>query len=105
MKTTLKTRKEQQMANPHPVPHWKPGISGNPKGRPKQEHSITQTIRDMMDEKPEIKRALGGKIFQLALAGDMVAIKTIWNYIDGMPPQTPSVQILNQGEMEIQFTE
>lgn len=63
------------------------GKSGNPKGAPKKEHSITQTIKDMMDEKPEIKKALGAKILDMALKGDVTAMKTLWNYIDGMPQQ------------------
>jgi len=63
------------------------GQSGNPKGAPKKEHSITQTIKDMMDENPEVKRELGEKILTMAKRGDIVAIKTLWNYIDGMPKQ------------------
>ena len=59
----------------------------NVKGRPPKGHSITETIRAMMDEKPEIKKALGAKILQMAVEGDITAIKTIWNYLDGMPAQ------------------
>lgn len=72
------------------------GQSGNMDGRPKKEHSITQTIRDMMDEKPEIKKALGAKILEMAMKGDLTAIKTIWNYLDGMPLQ--SADITSGGE-------
>lgn len=70
---------------------WKPGQSGNPKGAPKKEHSITQTIRDMMDERPEIKKALGAKILDMAMKGDITAMKTLWNYIDGMPKQDTQI--------------
>jgi hypothetical protein len=63
----------------------------NPNGRPKKGHSITETIRAMMDEKPEIKKALGAKILQMAVEGDITAIKTIWNYIDGMPLQKSEI--------------
>lgn len=70
---------------------FQPGQSGNPKGRPLKGHSITETIREMMDEKPEIKKALGGKIFQMALGGDMTAIRTIWNYLDGMPKESHDI--------------
>ncbi len=65
-----------------------PGVSGNPNGRPPKGHSITDTIRAMMDEKPEIKRALGQKVLQMALEGDGAALRLIWSYIDGMPKQT-----------------
>lgn len=69
-------------------------VSGvlNPNGRPLKGHSITETIRSMMDEKPEIKKALGGKILKLALEdGDMAAIRLLWNYLDGMPVQVNEV--------------
>lgn len=70
---------------------WKPGESGNPNGRPPKGHSITDTIRAMMDEKPEIKKALGAKILQSAADGDITAMKLIWNYLDGMPTQKQEV--------------
>lgn len=72
---------------------FKPGQTGNSNGRPKKEHSITQTIRDMMDEKPEIKRALSSKILEMAMKGDITAMKTLWNYMDGMPQQGMDLNI------------
>lgn len=64
----------------------------NRNGRPPKGHSITETIKAMMDEKPEIKKALGGKILKMALEdGDMAAIRLLWNYIDGMPVQKNEV--------------
>jgi len=68
-----------------------PGMSGNPNGRPRKEHSITDTIKAMMDEKPEIKRALGEKILDMAMKGDVTAIKTLWQYMDGMPLQKSEI--------------
>lgn len=79
------------MANPHPTAGWKKGQSGNPKGSPGKEHSITQTIKDMMAERPEIKKALGAKILEMAMKGDITAMKTIWQYMDGMPLQQTDV--------------
>ena len=64
-----------------------PGSTANPNGRPLKGHSITETIKAMMDEKPEIKQALGSKVIQYALNGDMTAMKMLWQYIDGMPTQ------------------
>jgi hypothetical protein len=83
---------EKQIENKSDKPWlWKPGESGNPMGRPHKGHSITETIRRMMDEKPEIKKALASKILQSALDGDITAMKTIWNYIDGMPLQKQEI--------------
>lgn len=83
------TVEEKQINNTSDKPWlWKPGQTGNPNGRPPKGHSITETIRAMMDEKPEIKKALGAKILKMALdEGDMAAIRLLWNYLDGMPVQ------------------
>ena len=70
----------------------------NKNGRPHKGHSITETIRAMMDEKPEIKKALGAKILQMAVEGDLQAIRTIWGYIDGMPTQRNETDLTSMGE-------
>ena len=70
---------------------WKEGQSGNPNGRPPKGYSITETIKAMMDEKPEIKKALGNKILEMALKGDITAMKTLWQYMDGMLKQTTDI--------------
>jgi len=63
----------------------------NRKGRPPKEHSITDTIKQFMDDKPEIKEAISKKILQLVLDGDVQTIKTLWGYLDGMPTQKHDV--------------
>lgn len=78
---------KKQENNRKPKNMWKPGKSGNPKGRPPKDYSITEAIRAVMDEKPEVKRALAEKIVEMALGGDFNAIKTIWAYMDGQPRQ------------------
>jgi hypothetical protein len=88
---------EKQEVNRKPGT-WPPGVSGNPKGRPPKGHSITETIRNMMDENPEIKKALGAKILQMAVEGDIQAIRTVWGYIDGMPTQRNETDITSGGE-------
>ena len=67
---------------------FKPGQSGNPKGRPKKGYSITEWFQEMLDSKPEVKDAIGKSIVEKALKGDPTALKLVWNYMDGMPKQT-----------------
>lgn len=81
------------MANPNPTNPIKPGETRNPNGRPPKGYSITETIKDMMAEKPEIKQALANKILEAALKGDITAQKLIWNYLDGMPVQKTDLTV------------
>lgn len=78
---------KQQENSKVPGRPFPPGVSGNPKGRPKKGYSITEMMQEMLGSEPEKKRALGEAILQKALAGDVTAIKTLWNYMDGMPKQ------------------
>lgn len=71
-------------------------ISGtpNPNGRPKGAGiSITTAIKRELEKIPEGQKAtyldlLVKKILKKGIVeGDNVTIKSIWNYVDGMPPQ------------------
>lgn len=71
-------------------PHWVEGQSGNPNGRPRKEFSLTEGLREYIaeqdpDRKKERRDALIEKTYQMALRGDLGAIKEIWNRLEGMP--------------------
>ncbi len=70
---------------------YKPGQSGNPKGRPKKGYSITDWFQNMLASTPEVKETLGKSILRKALEGDATAQKLIWNYMDGMPEQKTDI--------------
>jgi hypothetical protein len=44
----------------------------------------------MLDEKPEIKKALSTKLFELALSGDLAAIREVMDRLEGRPLQPQS---------------
>lgn len=67
---------------------FKQGVSGNSKGRPKKGYSITEMMREMMSNEPDTKEELARAVLDKAIAGDISAIKLIWNYMDGSPQQT-----------------
>lgn len=78
--------------NPNPKNQFKPGQSGNPKGRPKKDTSLTELMKEFLTHIPEgqektYKELFIQKCLQMAMKGDMQAIKLLWNYIDGMPQQ------------------
>lgn len=66
---------------------YAPGESGNRNGRPTQDHSITETFREMFRSDPSLKSQLAQKILEKALSGDISASKLIWGYMDGLPVQ------------------
>jgi len=74
---------------------YKPGQSGNPKGRPKGKGlSITTEIKRKLKkvkpgEESTYLQLIIKKILDKALDdGNDAMIKQIWNYIDGLPKET-----------------
>lgn len=57
---------------------YKPGQSGNPKGRPK--NSVTTLLKNRNEED---NRAIADKLYSLALKGDMSAIREYIDRTDG----------------------
>ena len=76
---------------------FQPGVSGNPAGRPKKEYCLTDilkeqgNIEDVTTELGEIinrKQAVARKLWALAMGGDVIALKYLYDRIDGKPLQT-----------------
>jgi len=62
----------------------------NRNGRPRKEFCLTQGLRDyMFTRDPKSKKAIRDllieKMFELALQGDLAAMKLIISYTDGIP--------------------
>lgn len=88
------------MSNPNPQNQFKKGEVANPTGRPPKGYSITEMMKEMLSSKPEVKETLGKVIIKKALEGDITAIKTVWQYMDGMPKQT----LEHEGGLDIRVT-
>ncbi len=77
--------------NPNPTPFKKTGAAANPNGRPKKAWTMRGLIEQALEEEQETgvpkKLGIARKLAQLALEGDIVAIKEVNNRIDGMPQQ------------------
>lgn len=57
---------------------WKPGDSGNPAGRPK--NSVTTLLKN---RDPKDNQKVADKLYKLAIAGDMSAIREYIDRTDG----------------------
>ena len=77
-------------------PPWKPGESGNPKGKAVGTKSITTLIREALEEVVKLKdgtesvakRLLVKRILDKAIdKGDVRMIQMIWEQLDGRPNQ------------------
>ena len=80
------------MANPNPPNQWPVGKSGNAKGAPKKDESLTGLLRSYMDEtvNPEGKKrkdAFIQAVAKHAVKGDATLIKYLWDRLDGQMKQ------------------
>jgi hypothetical protein len=85
------------MSNKNPYHNWKPGISGNPNGRPKKGATLTDVLRKevakMMEtedgDRVATRQLLARRLLEIALKnGDLYAIKYIYDRLDGKPIET-----------------
>ena len=78
---------------------FQPGQSGNPAGRPPKGETLTELMREFLEQAPEgqkvtYKEAFIKRVYKKAMEeGDAVTIKLIWNYLDGMPNQTMNLNV------------
>lgn len=75
---------------------FKPGQSGNLKGRPKREWTWAGLYEDAVDKyagkgKEKVKEVVAKRLADLASTGDIVAIKELANRMDGMPKQSTDI--------------
>lgn len=76
------------MANPN----WKPGVSGNPNGRPPKGEALTDILNSKLD-----KEQIVDKMIEIAVEKeDLSAIKYIFDRLDGRPKES----IEHSGDME-----
>ena len=81
---------------------FKPGQSGNPNGRPKKAACLTDILRgqgNIEDVKLEDgtkisrKEAIARKMWSMALGGDPVIMKYLYDRIDGKPKATVDMKV------------
>lgn len=96
---------------------FKPGVSGNPGGRPKKGASIAGALREAMAEVLTIPQSdgtmktvtkaefLSFKLFQLAATGDLPALKLCLEHVDGPPRQSVALTNEEGGPVQIDVSQ
>lgn len=89
------------MSNPRPVTRWKKGVSGNPSGVKKRPWTVKSLIEAALKEKDPVTREEKSLVFirklvDMAIRGDIIAIKEINNRLDGMP--SAALDVTSNGE-------
>lgn len=95
------------MSNPNPHNQWKPGQSGNPNGRPLQDHSFRGIMEDVLEEMATIKtkdgkeekiikkKLLVRRWVKLALKYPQFA-RIVLDYVEGRPTEHLKVQSIEK---------
>lgn len=85
---------------------FKPGQSGNPKGRPKS-ITLSEAYRKMLaqvDETDELKRTraevLAEQMYSKAKSGDVSALREIADRVEGKPRQTLALSVEKREQLE-----
>jgi hypothetical protein len=73
---------------------WKPGESGNPKGRPPLGQSLTDALRSVIGE--DGKERIAKQLLDMAKDGYFPALKYIFDRVDGEPIKTIEAVVENK---------
>lgn len=86
---------------------WKPGQSGNPRGRPRKGNAVAELLRDALEKIPEAERITAQKAGRKArilaeiirerleieiMKGNLKAIELYMNRVEGKPRATLTVE-------------
>ena len=78
---------------------WKPGQSGNPKGRPRRESSLVQILNKRIDRRSgpgTIKQRIADRLIAEAMAGNLYAIGKIFDVVQRSYEFAVKTEILDE---------
>lgn len=91
-----RSAKKQQVGRP-----FKKGQSGNPKGRPKGTFSLTTELKKQLAENPSAKEAIIERVLDMAVDGDLDAVKMVWERTDGRPKQEVAATVVTHTPVDL----
>jgi len=81
---------------------FRPGQSGNPRGRPRRKHVTDALLRELEQASPSGQgtnaRAIAHTLVRLATDGDVPAAKLILEYTEGKPVQPVDVELRQRAQ-------
>lgn len=88
---------------------YKPGQSGNPKGRPKKEWTWSGVLKEIAERKDvktkkQYKTLAGEALFREVLKGNIAAIKEFGDRLEGKPAQSVFVGDIEEKERQSNST-
>jgi hypothetical protein len=96
------------MSNRDENGRWLPGTSGNPDGRPPKGDSMTEILERLGKDTDgytgrERRELLADLLWEMAMQGDLSAIKYIFDRIDGAPTTRLNAGIETREPIRIDF--
>lgn len=83
---------------------WKPGESGNPRGRPLKGQSMAEAIRDELDDsgrgRTTKRQRIARKAVALAIGGDAAAMRYVRDTTEGTPQRNVNLS----GDLDVGVT-
>ena len=76
---------------------FKPGVSGNPNGRPKKGTALTDVLKDKVNAE-----SLAEKLIEMCNNNDIQALKYVYDRIDGKPRE--SIDLDHSGGVDMNMT-
>ncbi len=109
MMAVMASDKQEKSRTPRPQ-EWKPGQSGNPGGRPRNEDSLAAQLREVLAEVDEESgktkaRLLAEKYVALGLDGNVMAITAIADRVDGKPPHSVTLKGDTDAPLHVRHSE
>jgi hypothetical protein len=95
------TKSKLPVDNRRPDGTFGEGNIANPNGRPPKGYSLTEMLKQMIDERPNLRRDLMTHILDIALKNDdLTALGKIWAYLDGQPKQPIDLEPADTEEVD-----
>jgi hypothetical protein len=98
MQNTLVTEPIKSADNRQANGRFGLGNNANPQGRPIMGNAVSDVLRQIIEEEPDKKRALGEKLLEMALSGNLPAIREVLDRLEGKP--TTRVELKDTSERE-----